>query len=462
MGASISHSPLSQVKSNAVDSAELEALNTMFGERVTAHRRPIVSVKFIYGLLNADVTQEYCWDLSAGAFTVGHLVDGGTSGATGIVVAIGGGMITIRTIHLAFDPVGEVITEQDTAVTGSITPAGHGRASTISGKLTINSGTDGTTRNCIPSRKQGTYVAGFDMEGMSTWAWLDGGLANTFQFAFLLGNATCGIGVGFDGLDWGVVHRMAGVDSHTAPNLDPLDGSGPSKMVIDTTKINIFRVGMAYLGVGGFLLRIWDAPTRKWVPFHFITRANVSTMLLVDDPHLGTLGDIKKTGAAATNVRMISGSWSVVVYTHEEHGNPFTKEASLAYTSGAEKPVLTIKNPWLFNGVANRVPMRLLSVSMGTDGTKQTIIRIRRNALLTGSAFAPVEAGQSAAEYDATATAMTNGHTEQIFTIESKSGEHEELGSEDIIVFPGESVTFSGDSPGSNAITIAVRWREIV
>ena len=101
--------------------------------------------------------------------------------------------------------------------------------------------------------------------------------------------------IGYVGTVFGV-HRYSNDVLNTvalADCDDPLDGSGASKMTIDTTKLNVFKIQFQYLGAGAIEYFVEDDATGKFVKFHTELYANKNTTPSVHNPnfHMGILVD---------------------------------------------------------------------------------------------------------------------------------------------------------------------------
>lgn len=67
-------------------------------------------------------------------------------------------------------------------------------------------------------------------------------------------------------------------------NIDKLDGTGPSKMIIDTSKLNIFQCHFRWLGAGEIRWAIEDSITGDMVYFHHEHYSNRNTEPHLDNP----------------------------------------------------------------------------------------------------------------------------------------------------------------------------------
>lgn len=76
-------------------------------------------------------------------------------------------------------------------------------------------------------------------------------------------------------------------------NLDTLDGNGPSDMIIDTTKLNVFQIDFRWLGAGVLRFSVEDG-NGDMIPFHEIYYSNANTVPSLSNPSM-------RIGYAAVN-----------------------------------------------------------------------------------------------------------------------------------------------------------------
>jgi hypothetical protein len=69
-------------------------------------------------------------------------------------------------------------------------------------------------------------------------------------------------------------------------NIDKLDGSGPSSMSIDPSKLNVFVIDFRWLGAGRIRYSIEDPATGCIFPFHMDYYANQNTIPSISNPSL--------------------------------------------------------------------------------------------------------------------------------------------------------------------------------
>lgn len=86
-------------------------------------------------------------------------------------------------------------------------------------------------------------------------------------------------------------------------NIDPLDGTGPSKITLDVTKTQIFWMDIEWLGVGS--VRLGFVINGVFVPCHVYHHANSFTLPYMQTASLPLRAEITATGAVAATMRVI-------------------------------------------------------------------------------------------------------------------------------------------------------------
>ena len=91
-------------------------------------------------------------------------------------------------------------------------------------------------------------------------------------------------------------------------NIDTLDGNGPSKMILDPTKLNIYQVNFRWLGAGEMRFAIEDPSNGNMVFFHHIHYSNRNTDVHLDNPSLKIGYVAASLGGTGTNVTVTGAS----------------------------------------------------------------------------------------------------------------------------------------------------------
>ena len=103
------------------------------------------------------------------------------------------------------------------------------------------------------------------------------------------GNATDGFFFGYNGTTFGILRRSGSSDNwiaQTSWNIDKMDGTGPSKMTLDTTKGNVFQIQFQWLGFGSITFSLENQYSGQLIPVHRISYSNQNTSTSINNPSL--------------------------------------------------------------------------------------------------------------------------------------------------------------------------------
>lgn len=151
--------------------------------------------------------------------------------------------------------------------------------------------------------------------------------------------------------------------------LDKLDGTGPSGMTLDPTKLNVFQVNLRWLGAGRIQYAIED-PVGAMIPFHVETYANENSDVHLDNPSMklgyvaaslgGTQKDVKVAGASMMGA--IEGNINITNFPVAHARKRNLPDTNLNH-------IFTIKNKLIFN---NKINLREVLVEKISHGMTET------------------------------------------------------------------------------------------
>lgn len=116
--------------------------------------------------------------------------------------------------------------------------------------------------------------------------------------------------VGYDGTTFGF-HRFQNDTKITVALSawdDPLDGTGPSGITLDTTKINVFQIQFQYLGAGAIKIYVEDSVSGDFVLSHTIQYANTQTEPSVHNPNFFHTMWVNNAGTTSSNSATMDAS----------------------------------------------------------------------------------------------------------------------------------------------------------
>jgi len=240
-------------------------------------------------------------------------------------------------------------------------------------------------------------------------------------------------------------------------------GNGQGELpVMDWTKGNIFQIRYQWLGYGLIAFWIENPSTGLPVKVHQIEYANANTSVSVNNPALPICYLVENT-SNTSDIVLNSGSVGAFVEGKEYDGHAHHGAvASRAGVDTTEAPVVIIHNPLLFEGVPNRVRVKIITVSVSVDGTKNCIFRLRRDATLTGVTYSDVEANVSVMQSDETAAAAISGG-DSIFPagLSKDGGEIMDLSTSSFFINPGETLAGTVMTvAGTTDAIVSIDWEE--
>lgn len=128
-------------------------------------------------------------------------------------------------------------------------------------------------------------------------------------------------------------------------NYDKMDGTGPTRQVLDTTKGNVFEIGFQYLGQGNAYFGIEDSESGIIEPVHVIKNANNRTRPVLKNPKVSGLITSTNTG---NNTNVIIKGASLGTFTEGQYKKLDPKFAHVRTfdstdTSGVFRGIVALK-----------------------------------------------------------------------------------------------------------------------
>ncbi len=264
--------------------------------------------------------------------------------------------------------------------------------------------------------------------------------------------------------NFGIVYYNEGSKTfyaRTAWNIDKADGSGTLPN-IDFSKMNVFDIRFQYLGFGYVQFSIENPSTGLMVPVHYINRVNsVTSPSNLSYPSVNFIAFYEQEAPAINQTLGDEvGFASYGIFKEGYASIPYVREARSASknTVSAEANILTLWNtPTLISSQENYSRLVIDHLSAAVDGTKSAIIRIYRNATLTGTSYSlqstplPVRTDTSG-----TFTGYSNGLLLLIFPLAKVDQLHQDLESADIVMNAGDTITITASSTASTDVIVSV------
>ena len=152
-------------------------------------------------------------------------------------------------------------------------------------------------------------------------------------------------------------------------NIDKLDGTGPSGMIIDPTKFNVYQIDFRWLGAGVITFALEDQTTGTIIYFHKIHYVNQNTTLHMDNPtyRIGYVA-ADLTGGGGTNVIVEGGSMMGAIeglITPTSYPVACYGERTTSLSSGNYGHIITVKNDLIDNNKITTRELIIQKISVG-------------------------------------------------------------------------------------------------
>lgn len=236
------------------------------------------------------------------------------------------------------------------------------------------------------------YQPGRSQLGFITFN-MRGGVAGATKFA--------GMSDGINGIEFQVANSVnqfmiysgTGLGNQTVIqdnwNLDKLDGTGPSGITLDNTKVQILVIdfqalytGRVRVGfdIGGVIIYVHEFNHSNTVFFPYLQYATLPIRC----------GMTVQSGSVSTTMLFICSSVISEGGTLETEGVSNTFTSSITAASGADTHVLSVRPKTTFGGVTNRTNMLLYTVSGVVTGNFPVLYKLVVGQAITGASYADV------------------------------------------------------------------------
>jgi len=248
-------------------------------------------------------------------------------------------------------------------------------------------------------------------------------------------------------------------------NGDKCNGTGASGFVLDTTKGNVFQIGVAYLGFGPVTFSIMQPSVSgnnaEWIVVHTINNPNSRTSVHVNQPSF-PFTMAAYSGGSTTDVSISVGSFAGFVEGQKRLTGPrmtYFNTASVTSSTSAYTPIFSIRNDFVYATRANQAIVQLLSVGGSANGNTNanTLFILIKNATLTGPVSWTQWSTTSCTYADTGATGCSFSNNNQIIwtgSISQAGSVPTFAFSDDVTLQPGETVTLAVRSVTATAACV--------
>ena len=337
---------------------------------------------------------------------------------------------------------------------------------TASGNVTIT--LNGTAFTVAVTNASNVYRTAWEIGTAAYDGWTAQTVGATVVFQRAVAGPASGtysFGAGATGSAASIAQTKAGVAITTqfipqsSWNGDKLDGTGASGVTIDPTKLNVYQIGMQYLGAGAIVFKVEVTPPENnatWAIVHTLRLPNTLTTTSFGNPAFPFTMSATNTSASATSLSVKCGSVGGFIEGQKVlTGNRYSYFNQSTSVSAANYHALfTISNARYYKGRLNQSVINLLSVSAAIKHTSPVIIYVIRNAVLAGNPNFQTFATDSCSLWDTAATTCTVGSGSRIMW-SGHLGDTGELdhhfsngtyNAEEVTLQPGEWITLCAKS----------------
>lgn len=182
-------------------------------------------------------------------------------------------------------------------------------------------------------------------------------------------------------------------------NLDKLDGTGPSGIVLDNSKTNILVIDFQALYVGR--VRIGFDINGLVVFAHEFLHANLAAHPYIQTASLPIRVGMTCTGTVSTTMNFICCSAISEGGSLEHIGYEFVQEGTGTAGNGTRAHILSLRPKTTFNGITNRVAISVDAVDVLVTGNSPVFWELVIGQAITGAnTFSNVNATYSGVEFN--------------------------------------------------------------
>lgn len=270
---------------------------------------------------------------------------------------------------------------------------------------------------------------------------------------------------GFNGVDFGIFHVNA--SSTTFIKQSKWNGARFDKRgsiedtILDPTKGNVYRIQYQWLGFGAIYFSIEIPSTGHFELCHIIQYANANIAPSLENPTLVLSGSVINT-TNNTAITTKIGSMGAMLEGVVDENNSLTHSSSSAQTVTTEEVVLNIKNKASYQSVTNRIIVKVIAMTITTDGNKPAAVRLVLNGTVANIVYGDVSTNTSVVEEDDGAANLTisGGVDLGTYVVSANSGENIDLTFLDLILQPTDNLSAVASSAISALIGVTFIYKE--
>lgn len=242
---------------------------------------------------------------------------------------------------------------------------------------------------------------------------------------------------------------------------DEINGVTPANF--DPTKMNIYQIKMAYLGIGNIQFQVYCPNSGRFVTLHTFRRANSETIAHIENPSLFGGWASASLGSSGTNLTVTGSSLGLFIegksfLTAGSRGEDATNTA----VGTSFENILTIRCRQEMNGRPNISYIIPKIITVASESTKNTIVEVLVNATLGETDYTYKDQSNSIATYDIGTYTVSGGRKIANVTLSGGGGGSIDLTGLDDYIIPGDTLTIAAKVSGGSAAAVSASmvWKE--
>jgi hypothetical protein len=257
-------------------------------------------------------------------------------------------------------------------------------------------------------------------------------------------------------------------------NIDRMDGTGPSDMVLNPQLGNVYQIGFQYLGFGNAFFGIENSSTGRLQGVHVIQNTNSRTTPVLRNPNVsGLVASINDPIGPGLSVPVRSVSMATFnegIIRKLDPKFSLSLPLTVPDTNNVWKPIIALKADRVFRSqlCSGELDLLKLMASNNTGGAsgKSYRLGIFLDIPIAGTSvnFQYIDATQSVASYStigaAAATAITGASPIFSITCGANNTIQSDLGAFDFVLGPGRVIIFAINSDDAIDGSFSLNWYE--
>lgn len=250
-------------------------------------------------------------------------------------------------------------------------------------------------------------------------------------------------------------------------NIDKLDGTGPSEMVLDPFRGNVYQIGFQYLGFGNAKFYVEDPNSGSPFLFHEIKNVNSRTTPVLKNPNVSVLATSANIGGT-TSVDLKTASLAAFTEGKIRKLDPkFSHSVSFSgVNESAYVPLLLLKANRVYQGISSFGEFDLLKIGASNEVNNKTLsIALFLDVAVTGDVnFQHVDEENSIVSYaqvNPTTQTLVNP-TSPIFEtlVGSASSKTLDISDLDFVFGAGQTIVVAIKTTAALTGQVVINWFE--